>query len=29
LVVALPPVSEPPPEPIAKVTDTPGTGLPN
>ena len=28
-VVALPPVSEPLPRPIAKVTDVPGTGLPN
>jgi len=27
-VVALPPVSEPPPEPRAKVTETPATGLP-
>ena len=27
-VVALPPVSEPPPRPIAKVTRRPGTGLP-
>jgi len=28
LVVALPPVREPTPEPIAKVTETPTTGLP-
>jgi len=28
LVVAEPPVSEPPPEPIAKVTPTPATTLP-
>ena len=29
LVVALPPVSEPPPEATAKVTATPETGFPN